>query len=102
MPVSRYRIAHPLPSRLEYRGAVIALEVVKQRHDTIPVDEWALQARKVGVGTVCIIATALGFRSRLLEALERGFEVETGSPSDRVMARLVREHIAVALPAGRR
>lgn len=66
-----HRIAHPMPSRLEYRGAIIALEVVRQRHDTIPVDEWALQARKVGVGTVCITVTALGFKSRLLETLDR-------------------------------
>jgi hypothetical protein len=75
---------------------------VRQRQDTIPVDEWALQARKVGDGAVCIIATVLGFKSKLLKIFDRGFEAEARSAADRVMARLVRDHLAVALPAGRR
>lgn len=101
MPVTRYRIARPLPPRLEYPAATYALEVVKQRHETIPVDEWVLQARKLGVGTVCILASALAFQSRLSEMLKYGFEVEDGSPASRILARLVREGVAAKLPPGR-
>ena len=102
VPAVRYRIAHPLPPRLEYAGATYALEIVKQRHDAIPVDEWVFRARRVGAGTVCVIASSLALRSRLAETLDHGFEVQRGSPADRVMARLTRDGIAVAMRPSRR
>jgi len=98
----RYRIARPLPRRLDYPKACYALEIVRQRHDTIPVDEWVLQARKLGVGTVCLLASTLAFRNRLLDTLEHGFEVEAGTPAARIMARLVSDGVAVELRSERR
>jgi hypothetical protein len=97
VPVTRYRIARPIPPRIDYPSAAYALEIVKQQNETIPVDEWALQARKIGVGTVCVIASALAFRSRWLETLDRGFDVENSAPAARIMARLVRDGIAVEM-----
>lgn len=102
MPTLRFRIARSIPRRLEYSRAEYLLEVVQHRHGTIPVAEWSLQARKVGVGTVCVIASALAFRSRLEDALDRGFEVEADTPAARIMRRLVRDGIAVEQRNGRR
>lgn len=102
MATLRFRIIRSLPRRLEYSRAGYLVEIVRHHHETIPVEEWSLQARKVGVGTVCVIASALPFRNRLEDALERGFEVEAESPAARIMRRLVREGIAVEQRNGRR
>ena len=102
MPVIRYRIARPIPPQIDYPDAAFALEIVKQRHETIPVDEWVFRARRLNTGSVCVMASALAFRSRLLETLGHGFEVEAGTPPARVMARLARDGSAVALRPGRR
>lgn len=102
MSVLRFRILRPLPPRLDYSGASFALEIVRQRHETIPVNEWVFRARKVGAPAVCVIANALAFRSHLERALEEGFDVEAGTPAARVMRRLVRDRIAVETRPGRR
>ncbi len=70
---------------------------MKQRNETIPLDEWVFRARKLNADTVCVIASALAFRSRLEETLGRGFEVENDTPAARIMARLVRDGIAVEM-----
>jgi len=101
VPVTRYRIAHPIPPRLDYPSASFALEIVKQRNEMIPVDEWVFRARRLNAGTTCVIASALAFRSRLEEALGHGFEVEVDTPSARIMERLVRDGIAVEMRRGR-
>lgn len=102
MPTLRFRFTRSVPRRLEYSRAGYLLEIVRRRHETIPVEEWSLQARKVEVGTVCVIASALAFRSRLEDALDRGFEVEADTPAARIMRRLVRDGIAVEQRNGRR
>ena len=92
--VERFRIIRPLPQTLNYLRASFALEVLKQPHETIPVDEWILRARKISVGTTCTIVSALAHRQRLLEQLESGFDVEAGSPPATIMARLVADGYA--------
>ncbi len=97
MPVTRYRIARPIPPRIDYPSAAYFLEIVKQRNETIPVDEWVFRARRLNVGTTCVLASALAFRSRLEDSLGHGFEVENGTPAARILARLVRDGIAVEM-----
>jgi hypothetical protein len=65
--VERYRIVRPIPSHLDYLTASYVLEIVKQPHETIPLDEWVFRARKENAGTVCVIFSALVERARLLE-----------------------------------
>lgn len=102
MPAERYRITRPIPPVLDYMSASYALEIVKQPHATIPVAEWAFQARKLRFQTVCVIVTALAHRLRLMERLEGGFEVEAGTPAAKIMARLAADGIAEKASGRRR
>jgi hypothetical protein len=101
MPVERYRIVRPIPSHLDYLTASFVLEIVKQRHETMPIDEWVFRARKVNAQTVCVIAAELLDRGRLLARLEEGFEVERGTPAAKIMVRLVRDGVAREARPGR-
>jgi hypothetical protein len=69
----------PIPPRLIFGAASYLLEILKQPHDTIPRDEF--RARKVNVGTVCVILSELRNRSQLLERLSDGFDVEPDTPA---------------------
>jgi hypothetical protein len=102
VPFEHYRIRRAIPSRLDYPTASYVLEIVKQRHEVIPVDEWVFRARKVNAQTVCVILTALAHRSHLLERLADGFDVEIGTPAAKLMDRLVRDGIAEKARPGRR
>lgn len=86
---------------MRYVSATYALEIVSQRHETVPTTEWQFIARKVGVGSVCVIASALVQRERLILQLESGFDVEDGTPAARIMERLVREGVAEKARPGR-
>jgi hypothetical protein len=86
--IERYCIVRPLPSHLDYVTASDVLEIVKQKHDTIPLDEWVFRARRENVGTVCVIVSAMVHRSRLLEQLSGGFDVEARTPAAKLMERL--------------
>lgn len=90
----RYRIVRPIPPALHYLHATYALEIVRQPHHTIPLIEWVFRARKMGVGTVCDIVSQMLDRGRLLARLERGFEVEAGTPAERIMDRLTLDGVA--------
>jgi hypothetical protein len=100
--LERYRIVRPLPPRLGFRTASYLLEIVKQPHDTIPLDEWVFRARKVNVGTVCVILSAMVHRHRLLEQLGDGFDVEVGTPAAKIMDRLAHDGVAEKARPGRR
>jgi hypothetical protein len=78
------------------------LEIIRQPHEVIPVDEWVFRARKEKTATVCVIITALAHRSRLLERLADGFDVETCTPAAEIMERLVRDGVAERARLGRR
>jgi hypothetical protein len=101
MPVSRYRLIRPLPPYLEYPSARFALEIVRQRHATIPADEWVFRARKLNADS-CVIASALAMRSRLEQLLIDGIDVPDDTPASRIMARLVRDGVAEKLRPMRR
>jgi len=92
--LERYRIIRPIPPALHYLRASYLLEIVRQPHDTIPLNEWVFRARKFGAGTVCVIVSAMVDRVRLLEQLEGGFEVEAGTPAAKIMLRLVADGVA--------
>lgn len=100
--LERYRIVRPLPSHLDYLTASYVLEIVKQKHETIPLDEWVFRARKENTGAVCVILSALLDRGRLLEQLGEGFDVEGRTPAARIMERLVRDGVAEKARLGRR
>lgn len=102
MPVDLYRIRSQIPPVLNYVRARYALEVVSHPHSTIPVLEWSFQARRLGVGTVCVIVTALAHRQRLLDRLAGGFEVEAGTPAAKIMARLADDGVAEKASGRRR
>ena len=102
MSANHYRIVRPLPPHLDYLTASYALEIVKQRHETIPMDEWVFRARRMHAGSVCVILSALLERDRLLEQLADGFDVEKGTPAAKIMDRLVREGVAEVARPGRR
>ena len=101
MSVNHYRIVRPIPPHLDYLTASYALEIVHQRHETIPMEEWVFRARKMHCGTVCVILSALAARDRLLEQLADGFEVAVGTPAAKIMDRLVRDGIAQRARPGR-
>jgi hypothetical protein len=92
--VPYYRINRSIPARLDYGSASYALEIVKQRHDVIPMDQWVLRARKLQRESVCVLAWAIPYRSRLEAMLAVGFPVDAGSPAAQIMARLVRDGVA--------
>ena len=102
MAVDRYRIVRPLPSHLDYLTASYVLEIVSQPHETIPLNEWVFRARRETLGTTCVILSALVERSRLLEQLADGFDVERGSPAAKLMERLVRDGVAAKARPARR
>lgn len=102
MPVEHYRIVRPVPSHLDYLTASYVLEIVRQPHEVIPMDEWVFRARKENAATVCVILTALRERSHLLDRLADGFDVEIGTPAAKIMERLVRDGVAEKARAGRR
>ena len=64
MPVERYRIVRPIPPRLDFGAASYLLEILKQPHDTVPLDGWVFRARMFNVGTVCAILTELRTRPK--------------------------------------
>jgi len=99
--LERYCIIRPIPPALHYLRASYLLEIVRQPHDTIPLNEWVFRARKDGAGTVCVIALAMVQRARLLEQLDGGFEVESGTPAAKIMERLLKDGVAEKARRGR-
>lgn len=102
MSPERFRIIRSIPKRLEYPAACYVLEIVKGRHEVMPLDEWSFQARKVGAETVCVIVAELVLRSRLEQRLIDGFDVEPCTPAARIMERLVRDGVAEKATSRRR
>ena len=100
MPASRYRLVRPLPPRIDYASVSYALEIVEQRHDTIPMNAWFLRARKLNAEPVCVIAWALAQRENLEHILANGIEIENGTPAAKIMERLTRDGIAEKARAG--
>lgn len=86
-----YRVVRPLPRTLDYRNATVTLEIVERQNASAPVNEWVLQARKIGDrGAACVLASALLRRHRLESLLTDGFYVPPNTPADHVMRALER------------
>jgi hypothetical protein len=91
-----------IPAYLDYINVSYILEIVKQPHETIPLEEWVFRARKERDGTTCVILGVLVDRTRLLEQLRNGFDVEAETPAATLMDRLVRDGVAEKARARRR
>ena len=93
---SRYVLRRDFPRKLVYRGATLALEIVRQ-----PVSgtdgEWMLRAKKIVPPEICVIAQSrfgkYGFETMLFN---EGFVLDASSPAGRIMARLEREGYALS------
>ena len=91
---ARFVLRRDFPRTLRYRGATIALEVVR-----VPLGvreaEWILQAKKIVPAETLIIAQSrfgkYGFETMLFN---EGFVLDESSPAGKIMARLQREGYA--------
>ncbi len=90
----RYVLRRDFPRCLAYRGASVALEIVKQRVGENAV-EWVLRAKKIVPAETLVIAQSrfgkYGFETMLFNA---GFVLDESSPAGKIMARLEREGYA--------
>ncbi len=93
----RYVLRRDFPRRLEYRGATLALEIVRQPlgGDSL----WQLRAKKIVPPETCVIAESrfgrYGFETIVFN---EGFVLDDKTPAGKVMARLEREGFAVGRP----
>lgn len=100
---NHYRFRRRWPNRLDYRDAAVVLEAVERQHATIPIKEWVLQARKIGVQEPPLEVFSLALSRQIFEtALGDGFPVTSGTPADKIMQRLVRDGYAEKADTRRR
>jgi hypothetical protein len=89
----RYVLRRDFPRRLTYRGAVVALDIVREgpRAD----NRWQLQAKKLVRPETCLIAESrFGRYSFETVLFNEGFVLDDSSPAAKIMARLEREGYA--------
>jgi hypothetical protein len=89
-----YRFPRGIPRSIDYRDAVVALEIVKRESPSGVGEQWVLQARKVGFNNAppCVIfALSLSRQIFEYELMQHGFTVERGSGAEKILQRLARE-----------
>jgi hypothetical protein len=93
----RYVLRRDFPRQLNYRGAMVALEIVREgpRED----NRWQLQAKKLVRPETCVITESrFGRYSFETTLFNEGFVLDDSSPAAKIMARLEREGFAVGRP----
>jgi hypothetical protein len=95
---ARYVLRRNFPRQLEYRGAIVALEVVRQPlagRDA----EWVLRAKKIVPPETCLIAQSrFGRYGFDMMIFNEGFVLDQSSSAGKIMARLEREGYAASRP----
>jgi hypothetical protein len=93
----RYVLRRDFPRRLEYRGATVALEIIRQSRGSDKL--WRFQAKKIVPPEICLIAESrFGRYSFDTIIFNEGFVLDEASPAGKIMARLEREGFAASRP----
>lgn len=93
-----YQLAENFPRELRYANAVCKLELVRGDLD----GQWVLRARKFVPPTFCEITSSRFGHRALLATLRSGFLVPAGTPTEKLLDRLVKDGFATKRWASRR
>lgn len=85
----RYILERNFPERLEFRNTEVAIEIVLMT-DGEDRPEWHLQLRRLDSGSRLRLASEYFHRATLERTIhEKGFDLEDGSPGNRILEQLV-------------